>query len=333
MRLIRLLVMAGAVVGAVSGAIGAQSTAARPTVTRAQIDRWMSELSNWGRWGPADRIGTLNLITPAKRQQAVALARTGTVVSLERPVPLAAKPEETRVDGKPAGVTFYEIRFRTFPKGDPRGNEDYTSDVQEFHVHGGMTHLDALCHYSDGTGRTYNGYSLKDTVTEEAGCTRLGLDNVGEGIVTRGIIVDMTRLTVSAAGQPGRAVYPEDIEAWERQTGLTVSSGDALFVYNPAPDVPGSPRRRGGGFDVSVAPWMRARDVALTSGLGSIPEDPHAGHRLALVAMGMYLLDGPDLEELADTAARLGRWEFMLVVSPIRVPGSTGSMVNPLAIF
>lgn len=310
-----------------------QSRAPAP-VTRAQVERWMTELSNWGRWGRDDRLGTLNLVTPAKRQQAVALARTGTVVSLERPVALVPMPDETRRDGKPAGVSFYEIRFRTFPEGDPRGNDGYTSDVQTFHVHGGMTHLDALCHYSDGKGRTYNGYSLTDTVTEDAGCTRLGLDNLGDGIVTRGILVDMTRLNVPAVGQPGRGIYPEDIEAWERQTGLTVSSGDALFVYNPVRDDIGSPRGRGaGGFDVSVAPWMRARDVALTSALGSIPDDRHAGHRLALVAMGMYLLDGPDLEELSETAARLGRWEFMLVVSPIRVPGSTGSMVNPLAIF
>jgi hypothetical protein len=80
----------------------------------------MTELSNWGRWGPDDQLGALNLITPAKRRQAAALARTGTVVSLERPVALAPKPEESKADNKPHGVTFYEIRFKTFPKGDPR---------------------------------------------------------------------------------------------------------------------------------------------------------------------------------------------------------------------
>ena len=200
----------------------------RASVTKAQADRWMTELSNWGRWGKDDQLGALNLITPQKRQQAMALAKTGTVVSLERPVVLSPKPEDSKADNKPHGVSFYEIRFKTFPPGDPRGNDGFTSDLQEFHVHGGMTHLDALCHDSDN-GKLYNGYPLRETVDEDRGCTRLGLDNLKEGIVTRGILMDMTRLKSASARQPGGRVFSEDIEAWEKQTGLKVSSGDALF--------------------------------------------------------------------------------------------------------
>jgi len=72
----------------------------------------MTELSNWGRWGKDDQLGALNLITPQKRQQAMALAKTGTVVSLERPVVLSPKPEDSKADNKPHGVSFYEIRFK-----------------------------------------------------------------------------------------------------------------------------------------------------------------------------------------------------------------------------
>src|SRR5262249_41351195 len=153
----------------------------------------------------ADQLGALNLVTEQKRRQAMALAKTGTVVSLERPVALSPKPEESKVDNKPHGISFYEIRFKTFPPGDPRGNDGFSSDLQEFHVHGGMTHLDALCHDSDGTN-LYNGFPLKATVSEEIGCTRLGLDNVKEGIVTRGILIDMTRLK-GASRAPGSPVY------------------------------------------------------------------------------------------------------------------------------
>jgi hypothetical protein len=103
----------------------------RAPVTKAQADRWMTELSNWGRWGKDDQLGALNLITPQKRQQAMALAKTGTVVSLERPVVLCPKPEDSKADNKPHGVSFYEIRFKTFPAGDPRGNDGFTSDLQE----------------------------------------------------------------------------------------------------------------------------------------------------------------------------------------------------------
>jgi hypothetical protein len=194
-----------------------------------------------------------------------------------------------------------------------------------------MTHLDALCHDS-ADGKLYNGYPLAQTVSEETGCTKLGLDNLKEGIVTRGVLVDMTRLAGTASREPGSPVYTEDIEAWEKQTGLKVSPGDALFVYNPRRGG-GGPSGGNGRFDLSVLPWMKARGVAVTSGVLAIADDRHADHRLVLVALGTYLLDGIVLDELAETAARLHRWEFMLVVAPLQVPGSTGSLVNPLAMF
>jgi hypothetical protein len=295
-------------------------------VNKAQVDRWITELSNWGRWGKDDQLGALNFITPAKRREAMALARDGVVVSLEEPIKVVPKPDETKADGKPHGISFYEIRFKTFPADDPRGNPGFTSDVQEYHVHGGMTHLDALCHDSSD-GRLYNGYVLKDIVNETTGCTKLGLDNLKEGIVTRGVLVDMSRLqraSRTAPREPGNRVYVEDLEAWEKQTGIKVTPGDALFVYNDG---------RNGGFDISVAPWMKARGVAVTSGVRAVADDNHADHRLVLVALGTYLLDGVDLKQLADTAARLNRWTFMLVVAPLRAPGSSGSLVNPLAMF
>src|SRR4249920_3617330 len=158
---------------ALAGIVSTQQATRRAPVTKAQGERWTTELSNSGRWGKDDQLGALNLVTPQKRQQAMALARTGTVVSLERRVVLSPKPEESRADGKPHGVSFYEIRFKTFPAGDPRGNDGFSSDIQEFHVHGGMTHLDALCHDSSD-GRLYNGYPL-ESVSQEIGCTKLGL--------------------------------------------------------------------------------------------------------------------------------------------------------------
>jgi kynurenine formamidase len=308
-----------------------RSPSGRAPITKAQADRWMTEQSNWGRWGKDDQLGALNLITAQKRQQAMALAKTGTVISLERKVVLSPKPQESRVDNKPHGISFYEIRFKTFPADDPQGNPGFSSDIQEFHVHGDMTHLDALCHDSDN-GKLYNGFPLKETVSEEVGCTKLGLDNLKEGIVTRGVLVDMTRLKGATSRAPGSPVYPDDIEAWEKQTGLKVSPGDALFVYNTTSSGRG-PAAANGGFDLSVVPWLKTRGVAVTSGVRAIADDRHADHRLVLVALGVYLLDGVQLDQLAETAARLNRWEFLLVVAPLQVPGSTGSPVNPLAMF
>jgi len=327
------IVLAAVVVSFVTAGHAQQPAATATThapVTKAQADRWLTELSNWGRWGKDDQLGALNLITPEKRRQAMALAKTGTVISLERKIVPSKAPEDTRADGKPHGVAYFDIRFKTFPPGDPRGNDGFSSDIQESHVHGGMTHLDALCHES-ANGKLYNGFPL-ETVSQEIGCTKLALDNVREGIVTRGILIDMTRLKSPVHRAPGTRVYVDDLEAWEKQTGLKVSSGDALFVYNPAPGG-AQPAGPAAGFDLSVVPWMKARGVAVTSNVMGIAEDRHADHKLVLVALGTYLLDGVALEGLAETAARLNRWEFMLVVAPLQVPGSTGSIVNPLAMF
>src|SRR5882672_6123174 len=59
-----------------------QGGASHHQVTKAEYDRWKTELSNWGRWGKDDQLGALNLITPAKRKQAAALVRDGVTVSL-----------------------------------------------------------------------------------------------------------------------------------------------------------------------------------------------------------------------------------------------------------
>lgn len=304
----------------------APATGDRAPSTRAQVADLMRTASAWGTWGPDDELGALNYITPARRQAAATLVRTGEVVSLSRPIGVQPRHAEIAADGKPNGLPFYEMTFRTFPKGDPRGNEDFTSDVQAFAPHGALlTHLDALCHYSSESGQLYNGYKRDEVVSQERGCTKLGLDSLKEGIVTRGILIDMTRLRQPRAAA-GR-VFAEDIEAFERQAGIRIGEGDALFVYDPRP------AGQRGGIDVSVVAWMAQRGVALTSGIARVPDDPHGDHRVPLVAAGIFLLDSPDLSRLAETAARLNRWEFMLTIAPPLAPGATGYPVNPLALF
>src|SRR5581483_9351549 len=98
-----MLVIAVLVAGAASFAQQSSHTPA----DKAQVNRWMTELSNWGRWGKDDQLGALNFITPAKRRDAMALAKDGVVVSLEQPLKVVAKPEETKADGKPHGIAFY----------------------------------------------------------------------------------------------------------------------------------------------------------------------------------------------------------------------------------
>lgn len=304
-------------------------SAQHSSVTKAQVDGWMTTQSNWGRWGKDDQLGTLNLITQAKREQAMALAKMGIVVSLEKPIVLGPEVPESKADGLPHGIYFYQITFNTFGPDDPQHNNGFSSDLQTFHVHGPATHLDALCHDSSN-GKLYNGYPLTATVDHFKGCKKDSVDNLKNGIVTRGILIDMTRLR---GASPGSRVYVKDIEAWERQTGLKFSPGDAIFLYNPRKS---DGQRQGGSavFDLAIVPWLKARGISVvTGGVSPAADDIHADHRVILAGLGAWLLDGVDTEKLAETAARLHRWEFMFVVAPIPVPGATGSMVNPLAMF
>ena len=68
-----------------------QQTGGADAVTAEAFDRWMTELSNWGRWGSDDELGTLNLITAEKRTQAASLVQTGITVSLSRPLRLGQR--------------------------------------------------------------------------------------------------------------------------------------------------------------------------------------------------------------------------------------------------
>jgi kynurenine formamidase len=293
----------------------------RPRLTQQQIDRWMKEANNWGRWGKGDQLGTINLITDNKRRQAIALAKTATVVSLAHKPELVAK---SKSDGAGAHL---EIKLNMLDAG-------FTTEDQEIAFHGStFTHIDGLCH-GDYDGKIYNGLSLKEMVSS-AGCKKMGIDNLAGGLVTRGILVDIPRLRGVAALPPGTQVFTEDIEAWEKMAGIKISAGDAVFLHTGRW---GGSAGQTSGFDVSVGAFLKARDVALigTDGIldaGEVPGTTLPLHKYVLVALGMNIIDNAELTALAETAARLKRWEFMLVAGPIATPGGTGSPLNPLAIF
>lgn len=300
-----------------------------PVVTAEMVDRWMTELSNRGRWGADDELGTLNLITPEHRVRAARLVTEGISVSLSHDY-LKERAEDAT---SPWG---HELL------GDPAGG--FLSDRYTIAYHGyAHSHMDALCHNSlDGV--MYNGF-LRETVDPEDGCVRLGITNAKQGIVSRGVLMDIARLEGVEYMEPGTPISVEDLEAWERQAGIRVQEGDVLFVRagrwaRRADAGPWATGRESVGLHASVVPWLRERGVAM---LGSdYTNDVYPSqvegvaqpvHLLTLVAMGLWLFDNLDLEAVAEEAARQGRWEFMFVAAPLAVPGGTGAPLNPVAIF
>jgi hypothetical protein len=173
--------------------VGAQATftvhpATQDPGVRVTLDvlaRWERELSNWGRWGPTDQRGTLNLITPERVARAARLVEDGVTVTLSHFV-----SEEEAMDSQTFGPTEHWMTSVDPATGLPR----FALDAISFSLHDGqLSHLDALCHYRtevDGEFRIFNGYPQN---LDADGCKDLAIDRMGPGYVTRGILVDLPR--------------------------------------------------------------------------------------------------------------------------------------------
>jgi kynurenine formamidase len=316
-----------------SGIRAQQAPAPKPSVnkvTEEQLDKWMQELSNWGRWGKDDVLGAANTITAEKRRQAAALVKTGETVSLSHDLIVGGEKTEY--------VLPFVLQMRIVPE------RQVVRDTQTIdpHGNGGGSHIDSLCHMAY-KGKFYNNFSFDESVTPEKGC-RLGINNLKDGIFTRGVLIDIPRLRNLPYLESGTHVFREDIEAWEKQAGVKVGPGDALLLRVGRP---ATGARGGRGYDASFLPFLKDRDVAIMGGdagdVGVIPGCTNTGpvptmcwnaiHKFVLVARGMHLFDGLDMEAVAATAAKLKRWEFLFVASPIRVPGGSGAPINPIAVF
>lgn len=302
-------------------------------VTQADLDRWKTELSNWGRWGPEDERGTLNLITPERRRDAASLVQDGVTISLARD----AQTEEAVDNGRPYEHEMVSVR------------DAASSDRIAVSFHGyAHTHLDGLAHHFLD-GRMYNGFERDQFVTIEDGATRGSIHNVKDGIITRGVLVDIPLMKRVPYLEPGTPIYVEDLEAWERFSGVTIRAGDAIFIrtgrwVRRAEVGAWSPSEGAAGLHPSVIPWLRARDVALMgseAAIDAVPipdaitgaDDYLPVHNFALVALGMVLFDNCQLDALAEAAAERGRWEFLLTAAPLPMVRGTGSPINPVAVF
>lgn len=316
---------------ALLGSSASAQNSERKEYTKADVDRLVNELSNWGRWGKEDQLGALNLITTGKRVQAARLVREGISVSLARNV-------ETQM--APDNPSPYEHTMLV--SGETRGQ--WSADHLAVSYHGyAHSHMDSLCHiFHDG--KMYNGFSQKE-VTQE-GANKLSIHNAKKGIFTRGVLVDIPRLQGVEYLEPGTAIYPEDLSGWEEKTGTKIQSGDVVFIYTGRwkkrdKDGPWQINDPGvSGLHVSCAQWLRDRDIAALGTDGAADVLPsgvegysHPVHLLMLHAMGVHILDNLELERLSTKAIELKRWDFLITFAPLPVKGGTGSPLNPIATF
>jgi kynurenine formamidase len=295
-------------------------------------------VNNWGRWGGADEIGTLNLITDDVVRAAAATVHTG------RRVPLALPLQQ---DGVQTGVipgrvnplhTMVAVNLEMFGPGTVATSDDTVTMALQ-----AATHWDALTHVSH-SGRIYNGRPA-DTITAHGRSAFSGIDKA-KHIASRGVLLDVARALGTSRLAGDHAVTPEDLEAAEELAGTAVRSGDIVLVRTGQIQQYLSGDKHGYGFpspglSIRCPEWFHARDVAAVANdtltFEIFPPEIEnlwlAVHALDLVEMGMLQGQNWNLEELSDVCAEEGRYEFLLSAMPEPFVGGTGTPVAPVAIL
>jgi kynurenine formamidase len=308
----------------------------REPVAEETVIKYFDELSNWGRWGPDDEAGTLNLITAQAKARAAGLVRDGISVSCSRM--LAPRPSRW--------VGFeYTHRMNSSGEAAPEDGSGTASDWFGLSFHGyEHTHLDAHSHVF-WNGQMYNGRSAA-LCTTARGALAGGVEPALAGIVSRGLLIDGPQIRGKDWLDPGEALYPDELDGWLTAQRLTPEAGDVLWVrtgrdaaaaaghgYDQGAE--GSP-----GLSPTCLPWLREKDVSVL--VSDIANDVRPSsyerlgspiHVIGIVAMGMWLVDNAQLEPLLRECRRSGRYEFMSLVVPLALRRSTGSPVNPVAVF
>jgi len=298
---------------------------------RALFDR----LCTWRQWRSEDRVGALNYLTTGDVVTAARLVRDGTTVGLGRPL-----DTEARVDNpQPAVHRMTTLTDVDVGAGSVRFAKDYIGS--DYH-NDGHSHVDALCHVAFD-GSLYGGYPA-GTITSR-GTPVDSIEALAAGLVGRGVLLDVPRLRGVAWLEPGEHVHLDDVEAAERVQGSRVGAGDILLVRTGhgrrQRDLPPwDTGRAKAGLHPTLAPFLAERRVAALGSDGNNDTAPSCVdgvgfpmHVLAINAMGIHLLDYLWLEDLAEQCTTRQRWEFLLVVAPLRTVGGTGSPVNPIAVL
>lgn len=310
------------------------SPAAAPSA--AEVEEIARQVSNWGRWGKDDERGALNLITEAKRAAAAGLVQDGVTVSCALPLPVI-----------PAADNPTPVAHHMTAAGDAIDNPNFplqfTGDYFAIAPHGmATTHLDALCHVLRD-GKMYNGFEAG--VVKSSGAERNAITVGEEGIVSRGVLLDIPALRGVDYLELADTVSAADLAAAEERQDVRVEPGDILLVRtgrDTRRDALGAwaPLEGMAGLAVDCLPWLRERDVAVLGSDGvsdAIPSGVDGWtmpiHEIILVQMGVHLIDNARLGPLAAACAQRNRWEFLLTLAPLRLMGGTASPINPIAVF
>ena len=309
--------------------------------TEDDVLGYIPTISNWGRWGADDELGTMNNIGPDQIKYATSLVKEGISVSCARTITTERAPD----------VVAPVLHYMT-GSGESSMDTDTNEFVHQqssgdfigmaFHGHW-ITHIDSLSHMF-WNGKMYNNRPASMVTTRE-GATKESIEVLKNGVIGRGVLLDVARSRGVDWMKPGEYILPEELDKIAHEQNIELQQGDILLIRTGhykrrTEEGPRSPEDGYPGLQAACIPWIRTKNIAALGG-DTVSDSYPSGypkirlpiHQIALPYMGLWLIDNCNLEELSQACHRLNRWEFLFTLCPLRIKFGTGSPVNPIAIM
>lgn len=305
-----------------------------------------ARVSNWGRWGADDVLGTMNFLDDAKRREAAMLVRTGRSCSLSQSFDMDGPQKGWRRRTNPVHTmldtgTDAVAGTQGFPHGIGGADDVIAMPLQC------STQWDGLGHIFDH-GSAWNGRPADQVVTS-LGDGVTGIETVADVVCGRGVLLDVGRAVGHDGELPdGFAITEEHLEQTIEAQGPTsaVGRGDIVLVRTGQltrarrdgwGDYAGGPAP---GLSFTTADWLHRTEIAAiatdTWGFEVRPNEFDDAfqplHQIAIPHIGLFIGEMWDLDVLAGACAADRMYDFFLTAGPLKITGAVGAPVNPVAV-
>ena len=328
-----------------------------PVVAQEVNDDPINEKWAPADWGPDDKAGSVNRITPELVMKAVGLVKRGKTATLGKVY---------AGDAPAFGSRGWRMTIPGLPTGGPFGKHMLVYNDEYLATEIGQigTQFDGPGHIGAITSKGmffYNGRILNKSGANAYGMGPLGVEHVAQkGFVCRGVLLDAVALRggqlpiPKGKGDPG-IITDKDIEEMVKLQGIApIGEGDCVFLHTGHGDIwhpkdwdkfdaaekskrvakfnAGEP-----GFGISACNYMAERKIILTGAdtwaVEAVPgenaDKPFECHLQMQTRRGIWNLENLDLSQLVEDKA----YEFLFVWAPLKIKGGTGSPGNPVALY
>jgi kynurenine formamidase len=296
-----------------------------------------ARLSNWGRWGDDDEIGTINFITPEVRKAAAALVKKGELFDLGMPFDTSGP--------QAGGLRFNPVHTMSMLPTDPVRYPDgiiVSDDIVTMPLQC-ATQWDGLAHVG------YDGLLYNNTpaaAVNSQGASRNAFDKLATRFVTRGVLLDVAGFRGKNRLDPSEEITADDLDAVETHQGVKVRSGDVMMFRTGWYQhyLEGNHELylsfQSAGLGISACEWLHDREVAAVAGdvfaVEALPaKEPGTSlplHMVLIRDLGLTLGEMFNFEGLAADCNEDGVWEFLFSGVGLKVSKSVGSPISPVAI-